>query len=88
MILYRSRLIGDLRIKPTHLALYAAIAHKIGCDTSRKYTYCSRRELMKCVGFQSNTTYHNCLKDLVSFGYLRYIPSYLPSNRSYFEILY
>jgi len=38
----------------------------------------SRSEMMENAKIQSNATYHKCVRDLVKFGYIRYVPSYHP----------
>jgi hypothetical protein len=38
----------------------------------------SRSRTMKMAKIGGKTTYHNCMKDLVAVGFIRYEPSYHP----------
>lgn len=42
----------------------------------------SRQELMKISKICAKATYHKCIKDLHTFGYIQYIPSYNPFKGS------
>lgn len=62
----------------SHFSLYAAILmcyEKAWCQNP---FWVTRRVLMKHSGIRSFATYHKCMKDLVSGGYIIYEPSYNP----------
>ncbi|RZM21674.1 MAG: hypothetical protein EOO88_32075 [Pedobacter sp.] len=67
----------DGRILPSHLALFMAILHFYQ-GSKDKWFRITRRKLMDYSKLRSRSTYHKCLNDLVSGGYIRYEPSYDP----------
>lgn len=72
--------IRDKRILISHISLFAAICrcwHKGGFVHPVAVT---RRQLMILSKIASFATYHKCMKELDSFGYLSYSPSYKPSG--------
>ena len=72
----------DNRLDTYHLSLFCAIAY-LGKDTlPGGYFNISRKEVLSHSGIRSQVTYHNRLKDLVDYGYLRYQPSYDPGRHS------
>lgn len=66
----------DPRISITHIGLYAALLqYWIEHDYENPVQVFSY-EIMKIAKISTKTTYHKCIKDLSSFGYIRYEPSY------------
>jgi len=66
----------DGRLTVRHLSLYMALVycHEKGgfCNP----VWIQRGEVMKLSRIQSRQTFYQCLKDLSSFGYISYLPSY------------
>ncbi|APY10464.1 hypothetical protein BWZ22_04060 [Seonamhaeicola sp. S2-3] len=73
------RLYFDDRPNPTHVSLYMALFHEWNANRFADGFFVSRRELMRAAKIGSKSTYHRCIVDLDSWGYL----SYLPSNNPY-----
>ncbi len=66
----------DSRLLPTHISLYMAmlsVCEQSRCNVPFRIT---RKELMRLSKLASTATYHKCLKELVSYGYVGYEPSY------------
>lgn len=82
------RMADDERLLATHIGLVAALLfyyHRDGETTG--YFQGSRSKLMQVSRIKSIVTYHKCLSDLVSFGYLVYLPSWHPSLGSRFKLV-
>lgn len=76
------RLATDQRATVWHMSLYIAILHS-WCENQFQPSFCvSRRELMKFAHIGSIATYHKCLKQLIEYGYISYLPSYNPSSKT------
>ncbi|MFD2586744.1 MULTISPECIES: hypothetical protein [Flavobacteriaceae] len=69
----------DTRIKQGHITLYLAFFHKWNRDYFKKRITVNRGLIMERAKIRSKTTYHNYLKDLNCWGYLKYLPSKNPS---------
>lgn len=81
------RIVLDTRLKPVHISLSIALCHQwIASKFQRPYRV-SRSLLMAASRIRSKATYHKALKELQSFGYLKYRPSYHPFKASEVEIL-
>jgi len=72
----------DFRIKQGHITLYLAFFQKWNREFFKKTITINREWIMEKAKFKSKTTYHNYLKDLNDWGYLRYYPSYHPARGS------
>ena len=70
---------SDDRLNPTHICLYMALFQEWNSSRFATDFYVNRRDLMCCAKIGSKSTYHRCVKDLHSWGYL----SYFPSNNPY-----
>lgn len=75
-----SRFLGkaayDSRLLPAHICLYTAM---LSVWEQRRFSTpfrITRKELMHLSKLASTATYHKCLKELVSYGYVNYEPSY------------
>lgn len=73
---------NDERIKQGHITLYIAFFQKWNKEFFKKIITVNRELIMKRAKFKSKTTYHNHLRDLDAWGYLKYYPSYHPSRGS------
>ncbi|HEY8784134.1 MAG TPA: hypothetical protein VIM16_21075 [Mucilaginibacter sp.] len=73
---FLNRMADDDRLNTSHISLCFAL---IICwnDQKNKFPFkISRRMLMSYGKIASISTYHICIKDLISFGLIRYAPSY------------
>lgn len=66
----------DSRLLPTHISLYIAMLSMWEQSRFSIPFRITRKELMYLSKLASTATYHKCLKELTSFGYIRYEPSY------------
>ncbi|SFW62351.1 hypothetical protein SAMN02927921_02765 [Sinomicrobium oceani] len=81
------RLAEDERLLLTHMGLVAALLYYHHNDREKKgYFRGSRSKLMRISRIKSIATYHKCLSDLVSYGYVEYQPSWHPSLGSRFRL--
>ncbi|GAC1312812.1 MAG: hypothetical protein NVSMB24_35020 [Mucilaginibacter sp.] len=73
---FLNRMADDERLTTSHISLCFALV--ICWDQQRhKFPFkISRRILMDYGKIASISTYHICIKDLISFGFIRYAPSY------------
>lgn len=69
------RIRNDHRISTTHIGIFAAVLHYSvksgGCNPVRAYS----RDIMEIAKISALKTYCRCIKDLDSYGYIRYNPS-------------
>ncbi|MCF0075514.1 hypothetical protein LZD49_33870 [Dyadobacter sp. CY261] len=68
---------SDDRLNCYHISLYTALLY-FGNGTQKIPFHASRRKLMGFSRIKSGATYHKCLRELVSYGYLSYDPSFHP----------
>ena len=66
----------DNRLLPTHISLYIAMMSMWEQSRFSIPFRITRKELMHLSKLASTATYHKCLKELVSYGYINYEPSY------------
>jgi hypothetical protein len=72
------RMAKDQRLLATHISLYTALFicwQRQGF--AQPFAVC-RRELMGFSKIASVATYHKCIRELDSYGYIRYQPSFHP----------
>jgi hypothetical protein len=67
---------ADNRLNPTHVSLYMAIFQFWNANHFHNPVSISRQELMKISKISAKATYHKCIKDLHTFGYIQYMPSF------------
>lgn len=72
----------DERIKQGHITLYLAFFHKWNREYFKETLTINREFIMERAKIKSKTTYHNYLKDLNEWEYLKYYPSYHPARGS------
>lgn len=72
---------SDDRLTPYHISLYTALLY-YGKGIAQLPFYASRRKLMGFSRIKSGATYHKCLRQLISYGYLDYHPSFHPQQGS------
>jgi len=73
---------SDGRLKPIHIALSFALCNGWIASQFQQPYRVSRKGLMQASRIRSKATYHKVIKDLQSYGYLKYYPSYHPKNAS------
>ncbi|MGX5852448.1 hypothetical protein ACWKW6_02340 [Dyadobacter jiangsuensis] len=72
---------SDDRLSCYHISLYTALLY-YGKGIRQLPFHASRRKLMRFSKIKSGATYHRCLRELVSYGYLEYHPSFHPQQGS------
>ncbi len=73
----------DKALNPTHVSLYIALFQFWNCNRFKNPISISRDEVMRISKISSKATYHKCLKNLHSLGYINYEPSYNPFKGSH-----
>lgn len=76
------RLGADDRLMPTHVSLFTALFicwQRSGYANPFNVT---RKSLMGYAKIASIATYHKCIRELDRYGYIRYRPSYHPTEGS------
>jgi len=68
---------GDHRVGPHHVALYMAIFQQ-WCIHNGKSPVSVTQAHLRQVAKIGRTTYHKCMKELETFGYIKYVRSYSP----------
>ena len=73
----------DKTLYPTHVSLYIALFQFWNCNRFKNPISINRDEVMRISKISSKATYHKCLKNLHSLGYINYEPSYNPFKGSH-----
>ena len=73
----------DKTLDPTHVSLYIALFQFWNCNRFKNPISINRDEVMRISKISSKATYHKCLKNLHSLGYINYEPSYNPFKGSH-----
>jgi hypothetical protein len=73
----------DKMLNPTHVSLYMSLFQFWNCNRFKNPISISRDEVMRISKISSKATYHKCLKNLHSLGYINYEPSYNPFKGSH-----
>lgn len=81
------RVIRDDRLNPTHISLYIALFQYWNVNRFANPISISRGEVMRISKIASKATYHKCMKELHSYGYVRYDPSYNPFRGSLVHLM-
>jgi hypothetical protein len=74
---------SDKMLNPTHVSLYIALFQFWNCNRFKNPISINRDEVMRISKISSKATYHKCLKNLHSLGYINYEPSYNPFKGSH-----
>ena len=77
------KVVADKTLNPTHISLYIALFQFWNCNRFKNPISISRDEIMRISKISSKATYHKCLKNLHSLGYINYEPSYNPFKGSH-----
>lgn len=73
----------DKTLNPTHISLYIALFQFWNCNRFKNPISINRDEIMRISKISSKATYHKCLKNLHSLGYINYEPSFNPFKGSH-----
>jgi hypothetical protein len=73
---------SDNRLNPTHVSLYMAIFQFWNSERFQNPVSISRQELMRISKISAKATYHKCIKDLHTYGYIQNLPSFNPFKGS------
>lgn len=73
----------DKTLNPTHVSLYMSLFQFWNCNRFKNPISINRDEVMRISKISSKATYHKCLKNLHSLGYINYEPSYNPFKGSH-----
>ncbi|MCL9769958.1 transcriptional regulator [Flavobacterium sp. HXWNR69] len=73
----------DKTLNPTHVSLYIALFQFWNCNRFKNPISINRDEVMRISKISSKATYHKCLKNLHSLGYINYEPSFNPFKGSH-----
>jgi SOS-response transcriptional repressor LexA len=76
------RIASEETIYPTHISLYIALFQSWNINRFKNPISISRDEMMKASRIASKATYHKCIKELQSMGFIDYLPSYNPYSGS------
>src|SRR5690606_32847252 len=76
------RVVKDKTLNPTHISLYVALIQFWNFNRFKNPISISRDEVMRISKISSKATYHKCLKNLHSLGYIDYQPSFNPFKGS------
>ena len=79
---YYEKVAQDHTLNPSHISLYLALFQFWNFSRFRNPVSISRDEVMRISKIRSKATYHKCLKNLHSSGYIDYQPSYNPFTGS------
>lgn len=82
MIGFFEKVAKDDRLGPLHICLYVTLFQFWNASRFKNPMSISRNEVMRLSKIGGKATYHKCMKELDSFGYLRYDPSYNPLRGS------
>ena len=76
---FYSAIKSDPRIGTTHISLYMALFQFYNLNRMENPIQITRTGVMEVAKISGLATYHKCMKDLVEFGYIQYLPSYNPA---------
>lgn len=65
----------DYRIGPHHISLYVALFQQ-WCINDGKNPVSITQIQLKQIAKIGRTTYHKCMRELASYGFIKYVPSY------------
>lgn len=79
-------IIGDKRLNPSHISLYVSLFQCWSLNSYHSPFRIERIAIMRAGRIRSLATYHKCIRELHSTGYINYSPSYDPYKGSLVEI--
>jgi len=69
----------DNRIGATHISVYMALFQFYNENSFQNPIQITRIRVMEMAKINGLATYHKCIKELVEYGYIEYLPSFNPS---------
>lgn len=81
-------IVNDSRLRPSHVALLAALLYYLERNPPNEFFNASRKKLMSASHIRNIVTYHKFISELVNFGYIEYFPTWHPTNGSKFKFLF
>ncbi|MET4141468.1 hypothetical protein [Pedobacter sp. UYP1] len=84
---YFERVASEDRFYSSHISLLMALFYYSDGDASEMSFQVSRPKLMRFSRIKSLATYHKNIKDLASFGYIEYTPSWHPQMGSQVRLI-
>lgn len=72
----------DFRISKTHIAIYSALLQHWQTHNHQTPIRVFSRQIMDIAKIEACSTYHRCVKELDSFGYIKYVPSFKKNDAS------
>ena len=76
------RMSEDSRLNTSHVSMYLALFLIWNHNRFQNPLSINRSEVMKISKIGAGATYHKCITDLASWGYLNYVPSHNPLKGS------
>ena len=78
----------DHRLGTSHISLYMALFQQWNKNQFEEPISITREQTMGIAKINGRATYHKCMKELETYGYIRYVPSNNPFLKSivYFRI--
>lgn len=67
---------ADPRLLPTHISLYVILFFEWQKAEYKTPFIIDRKQVMYKAKISGRTTYLKCIKQLASYGYIKYMPSY------------
>ncbi len=83
-----SAIANDPRIGVSHISLYCALLQSCSEPGHSLVISITKNELMKVAKISGLATYHKCIRDLHSYGYIRYQPCYNHRKKSRVEFIF
>ena len=77
-----NKIADENKLNPTHISLYLAPFQCWNVNRFKNPTGISREEIMKASKINSNATYHKCMKELQTLGFIEYLPTFNPHSSS------
>lgn len=77
-----NKTIVDHRINKGHVALYVALLYLYAQQSYCGPLHINSREIMPLAKISSSPTYHNLIRQLAEYGYIKYIPSFYRKKKS------
>lgn len=77
-----NKIADEKKLNPTHISLYLALFQCWNVNRFKNPTGISREEIMKASKINSNATYHKCMKELQTLGFIEYLPTFNPHSSS------
>ncbi|HWW43121.1 hypothetical protein [Pedobacter sp.] len=73
---------SDFRISKTHIAIYSSLLQYWQMNDYPIPMKVFSHQIMRIAKIEACSTYHRCLKELDSFGYIKYVPSFKKNDAS------